>query len=94
MNKYYDVFIELLERVKFQEISNDELEECLITRVDCEYIYDSEDTLLSDIFFTLKHLAAEEEDITNEEINYFLECLQGLRRHSFDEKMKFLQNNS
>lgn len=69
-----------------------ELGKYLISSIDDDYICDGDDTLLSDIFFTLKHCSWGEEDIRQEEIEYFLECLKGSMNHSFDQKFEWLNN--
>ncbi len=92
MERYYNEFNQLLQKIKNCKISKEEVRNYLVNYIDCEYIYNTDDTLLSDIFFTLKHFSMGEEDITNEEIRYFLECLNGERTHSFDEKMELLHS--
>lgn len=94
MKKYYDEFEKILNKVKSGEINKSELNKYLVENIDCEYIYEGNDFLLSDIFFTLKHFALEEEDITQDEIEYFLECLKGHMKHSFTEKCEWLQNRN
>ena len=92
MKKYYNDFRVLLNKVKNNKISKIELNNCLMKYFDCEYIYNSNDTLLSDIFFTLKHFALGEDDITNDEIKYFNMCLLGIEAHSFEKKINFIKN--
>lgn len=93
MKKYYNELYELLKAIKMKKITRDKLNDYLLSSIDCEYIYEIEDTLLSDIYFTLKHYALHEEDITKKEVDYFLECLEGKRVHSFDDKLSILKNN-
>lgn len=54
---------------------------------DCEKIYDSDEELITDAFFTLKHYASGEEDISKDEWLYFLECLAGKREYNMETKV-------
>ena len=62
--------------------------EYLIDMFDCEKIYDSDDEMVTDAFFTLKHYASGEEDISKEEWLYFWDCLSGKCEYSVKEKMR------
>lgn len=63
------------------------LMEYLIEDFDCEKIYDSDEELITDAFFTLKHYASGEEDISKDEWLYFLECLAGKREYNMEIKV-------
>jgi hypothetical protein len=91
MNKYYSEFTILLSEIKNKEVLKEMINEYLVNLIDCEYIYESDDSLLSDVYFTLKHYAIGEEGITSEEIEYFLECLNGKKIHSFEDKMSIFK---
>lgn len=64
-----------------------EIMEYLINNFDCEKIYESDEELVTDAFFTLKHYASSEEDVSEGEWMYFLECLAGRREYNMEEKM-------
>ena len=55
---------------------------------DCEKIYDSDEELITDAFFTLKHYAGGEEEVSKDEWLYFLECLEGRREYNIEDKMR------
>lgn len=50
MEKYYNEFNQLLQKIKNCKISKEELRSYLVNNIDCEYIYNTDDTLLSDVF--------------------------------------------
>ena len=50
-------------------------------------IYDSDEELITDAFFTLKHYASGEEEVSKDEWMYFLECLAGKREYNMEAKM-------
>jgi hypothetical protein len=60
------------------------------TRPDCEKIYDSNEEVVTDAFFALKHYASGEEDVGEDEWLYFLECLTGRREYNMEEKMSII----
>jgi len=45
---------------------------------------------ISDCFWTIKHLL--EEDITNTEIKYFIDCFKNKRKYSLEEKNEEIRN--
>ena len=85
---YYKELIKIIEKVLNEEIDKENLEECLIDSLDCEKIYESDDKLLTDAFFSLKHYASGEEEFSKNEWLYFKACLQGERKYNVDEKMR------
>ena len=60
----------------------------LMDYFDCEKIYDSDEELITDAFFTLKHYAGGEEEVSKDEWLYFLECLEGRREYNIEDKMR------
>lgn len=85
---YYIEFETIIKKIVYENLEKDLLLEYLMDVVDCEKIYDSEDEMVTDIYFTLKHYACGEEDISKEEWLYFLECLLGKCEYSMDEKIR------
>ena len=51
-------------------------------------IYESDDMLLTDVFFSLKHYASGEEEISENEWLLFMACLLGEREYNIDEKKR------
>ena len=84
---YYIEFETIIKKILDEDFEKNLLMENLLDVFDCEKIYDSDDELLTDIYFTLKHYASGEEDIRKEEWQYFLECMSGKREYNTEEKM-------
>lgn len=51
-------------------------------------LYASDDMLVTDSYFSLLYYAAGEEMISDAEWKYFLDCLDGDRNYSPDEKLQ------
>ena len=47
----------------------------------------ADEELITDAFFTLKHYASGEEEVSKDEWMYFLECLAGKREYNMEAKM-------
>ena len=77
----------IIEKVVKGDIDKNVLMEYLIDDFDCEKIYDSDEELITDAFFTLKHYASGEEEVSKDEWMYFLECLAGKREYNMEAKM-------
>ena len=77
----------IIEKVVKGDIDKNVLMEYLIDDFDCEKIYDSDEELITDAFFTLKHYASGEEEVSKDEWMYFLECLAGEREYNMEAKM-------
>ena len=84
---YYNKFIKIIEKILNGNYEKNLLVKDLIDLFDCEKIYDSDDSLITDVFFTLKHYASGEEEVNTNEWIYFLECLSGKCEYSMEEKM-------
>ena len=69
------------------------LMEALTTNVNPTEIYASEDMLVMDSYFSLLHFATGEEMVTDAEWKYLLDCLNGNRIYSLDEKFKMTGEN-
>ena len=76
----------IIEKVVKGDIDKNVLMEYLIDDFDCEKIYDSDEELITDAFFTLKHYASGEEEVSKDEWMYFLECLAGEREYNIETK--------
>lgn len=84
---YYKEFKKIIESIIQKDIDTEELIDILLTTFDCEKIYESDDMLVTDIYFSLKHFAGGEEMIEKKEWLYFLDCLNGKRKYKLEEKM-------
>ncbi len=84
---YHNEIEKIIEKVVKGDIDKYVLMECLIDNFDCEKIYDSDEELITDAYFTLKHYASGEEEVGKNEWLYFLECLSGKREYNMEEKM-------
>ena len=85
---YYYELIQMIKRILSGTIDKTILAEYLIDSLDCEKVYESDDVLLTDVFFSIKHFASGEEEIGKEEWLYFMECLLGEREYNIAEKMR------
>ena len=90
--RHYPVFREILERYRANEISQKEMNNILTNRIDVESILNSNDLLAGDLYYSLLHFSSGEDDFTIPEALYFLECLNGLRKHSFEDKFAVCYN--
>ena len=90
---YYNEFIMIIKEILKGSFENSRLLDSLMDMFDCEKIYDSDDELITDVFFTLKHYASGEEDVQKEEWIYFLDCLLGKCEYSIKEKMRITTNH-
>lgn len=62
------------------------MREYLINNFDYEKIYDCNEMIITDVFFSLKHYAEGEENIEQAEWIYLLECLEGKRTYNLEDK--------
>lgn len=85
---YYREFETIIRKILDEDFEKNLLMQYLKADFDCEKIYDSNEKMLTDIFFTLKHYASGEEDIRKEEWQYFLDCISGKREYNLEEKMR------
>lgn len=67
-------------------ISPSQLTERLIHTIDWTKIYESEDQLTTGAFFALKHYATGEEDTSDIEWKYFINCFDGKCKYDMDQK--------
>ena len=84
---YHNEIKRIIEKILKGEVDKYVLMEYLINNFDCEKIYDSDEELVTDAYFTLKHYASGEEEVSKDEWMYFLECLAGRSKYSIEEKM-------
>ena len=84
---YHNEFVKIIEKVIDGNIEKNLLQDYLMDMFDCEKIYDSDDEIVSDVFFALKHYASGEEDVSKNEWMYFMDCLLGKCKYSIEEKM-------
>lgn len=85
---FYEEFKSLIGAVLHQGLRGEALADALAKSVDCTKIYESEDRLATDVYFSLLHYAAGEEEIPPTEWEYFLDCLNGAREYNLEDKLK------
>ena len=85
---YYEEFKSLIGAVLRQGLRGNALADALAKSVDCGKIYESEDRLATDAYFSLLHYAAGEEEIPSAEWESFLDCLNGDREYNLEDKLK------
>ena len=91
---YHNEMKIIIEKVVKGDMDKYVLMEYLIDNFDCEKIYESDEEMITDAFFTLKHYASGEEDVCEKEWLYFLECLAGRREYNMEEKMSIITKPS
>ena len=88
---------ELKQIIKFvmeQGLSGKALTAVLTAKINPAEIYESDDMLVTDAYFSLLHFATGEEMVTDAEWKYLLDCLNGNRIYSLNEKLKMKDENS
>lgn len=91
---YYNELKIIIEKIVKGDMGKDTLIEYLINNFDCEKIYASNDIMVTDAFFVLKHYASGEEDIFLEEWLYFLDCLEGRCKYNMERKISISNKGS
>ncbi len=74
-----------------KKLTKEQVFEDLVHSIVCEEIYVVDELLISDSYFALKHIL--EENISDEELKYLLNCLIGQCEYSLDDKLRLLQGN-
>lgn len=91
---FHEELKQIIESVIEQGLSGKALTAVLTANINPAEIYESDDMLVTDAYFTLLHYATGEETITDAEWKYFLECLNGDRNYSLDEKLQMSNQSS
>lgn len=94
MDEHTLILQKLLEKYIADEITKKEINTLLINEMDIELILDSNNSLMSDLYFSLLHYSIGEEGFTMSEAHYFLECLSGIRKHSYEDKFNNCYNKT
>lgn len=87
---YHEKMNAIISLVLNKQVSKDFILEYLSNNFSPTKIYDSDDSLITDAYFSLLHYAWDEEQILNEEWEYFIKCFNGECVHNFDEKNAML----
>ena len=90
----YKELKQIISLVMNQGLHGQALMSMLIANVIPAEIYESNDMLVTDSYFSLLHFATGEELVTDAEWKYFLQCLNGERNYSLDEKLQLTDTNS
>ncbi len=91
---FYEELKQIIRSVLQQGLSGQSLMETLTESVNPVEIYASDDMLVTDSYFSLLHYATGEETVTDAEWKYLLDCLNGNRIYSLDEKLKMADENN
>ena len=84
---YYSELLKIVGEILGGKVEKRTVMDYLMNNVDSVEIYDSDDMLLTDVYFTLIHYATGEEEVSRGEWIYFEECLSGEKEYSMEEKM-------
>lgn len=76
----------IIEKFLNKQLTKEQVAENLVHSVDCEEVYGINNLLISDSYFALSHIL--EEDISDVELKYLLNCLNGQCEYNLDEKLK------
>ena len=90
----YEVLKQIIGSVMEQGLSGPVLMAALTANINPSEIYESDDMLVTDSYFSLLHYATGEEMLTDAEWKYFLDCLNGNRFYSLDEKLQMTDKNN
>ena len=85
---FYEELKQIICSVIQQGLRGHALMAALTAKVNPSEIYESDDMLVTDAYFSLLHYATGEETVTDAEWKYFLGCLNGDRDYSLDEKLQ------
>ena len=91
---FYEELKQIIRSVMQQGLSGQALMEALTANVNPTEIYASDDMLVTDSYFSLLHYATGEEMVTGAEWKYFLDCLNGDKEYSLDEKLHMTDKDS
>ena len=91
---FYEELKQIIRLVLQQGLSGQSLTEALTANVNPTEIYASDDMLVTDSYSSLLHYATGEEMVTDAEWKYFLDCLNGNKVYSLDEKLQMTDKNS
>ena len=90
----YEVLKQIIGSVMEQGLSGPVLMAALTANINPSEIYESDDMLVTDSYFSLLHFATGEEMVTDAEWKYFLDCLNGNRVYNLEEKLQMTDKNS
>ena len=76
----------IIEKFLNKQLTKEQVAENLVKSVDCEEVYGINNLLISDSYFALSHIL--EEHISDVELKYLLNCLNGQCEYSLEEKLK------
>ena len=90
---YYNELVQIIEKILSGDYEKQVLELYMEEIFDFGKIYDSDDELLTDVFFTIKHYLCGEDEVTKKEWLYLENCLLGKGTYSMEEKMRVITEN-
>ena len=85
---FYEELKQIIKSVMEQDLRGKALTAVLTANISPAEIYESDDMLVTDAYFSLLHYATGEETVTDAEWKYFLGCLNGDRDYNLDEKLQ------
>ena len=91
---FYEELKQIICSVIQQGLRGHALMAALTAKVNPSEIYESDDMLVTDAYFSLLHYATGEEIVTDAEWKYFMACLNGDRNYSLDEKLRKTDPNN
>jgi len=86
-NEVMDVLSDIIDKILASSICRKELKELIISELESRNIWESDNLLVTDCYYALKHM--EEEQISVKEWMYFQECFHGKREYNLKDKFLF-----
>ncbi len=78
---YQEEFKDIIHAVLNEGLCGRELSDTVIRSIKPVEIYESDDRLVTDLYFAIMHFAGGEEHVSTAEWLYYLQCLEGKRKH-------------
>lgn len=91
---FHEELKQIIKSIMEQGLSGKDLTAVLTAKINPAEIYESDDMLVTDAYFSLLHYATGEEIVTDAEWKYFMACLNGDRNYSLDEKLRKTDPNN
>jgi len=78
---YQEEFKDIIRAVLNDGLCGSKLSDTVIQSIKPAEIYESDDRLVTDLYFAIMHFAGGEEHISSAEWLYYLQCMEGKRKH-------------
>lgn len=90
--KFAEILIRIIHDILSNRASHESVRLQIQNELESRNIWDSDCFMITDCYYTLKHM--DEEEVTAAELEYFEECLSQKREYSLNEKSEYVKNKS